>query len=194
MGCLVGMSYVVAAVVVGVIAGYLAGGRLSALGEAEVRWWPVLLVGIAVQVASLAIDSTLGVALLLLSFACIIAFTALNLARAGMGLVLIGVLLNAIVIGVNAGMPVRERAIVASGLAERDEIDELDFNSKWHLETDADRFTILGDIIPVPVVREVLSFGDLVMAVGVADVIAHLMRRPRLSARANEGSESTSSD
>jgi hypothetical protein len=175
------VSYVLAAVVVGIASGYLFGGRLSGLAEARLRWWPALVVGGVLQVASLFVDGTLGVGALLASFGCIITFTAMNLTRAGMGIVLVGVALNAIVIGANGGMPVRESAIVASGLADEHEIDELDFNSKWHLETTDDRFTVLGDIIPVPGVGEVLSFGDLVMAVGVADVIAQLMRgaRPR---------------
>ena len=187
------MTYVLLAIVAGIAIGYLRGGRLSALAHAEVRWGPVLGAAIALQVASLAVDGDLGVAALLASFACIIAFTAMNLTREGMGVVLVGVALNAIVIGVNGGMPVREGAIVAAGIADRDDIGALDFNSKWHLETDADRLTFLGDIIPVPGAREVLSFGDLIMAVGVADVVVHLMRR-RVRQPEPEASASTSSD
>jgi hypothetical protein len=170
------VSYVVAAVVLGIGIGYLRGGRLLALATAPVHWWPVLAAAVALQVASLTIDTTLGARLLLASFALLIVFTARNFTRAGMGIVLVGVAMNALVIAVNSGMPVRKEAIIASGLAEADEIDELDFNAKWHLETDDDRLTFLADIIPVPGVGEVLSFGDLVMAVGVADVIVHLMR------------------
>ena len=187
------MSYVVAAIVAGILIGYLRGGRFSALAHAQVRWWPVLLVAVALQVGSLVSDGTPGIALLLASFAAIIAFTAMNLTRAGMGLVLVGIAMNTIVIGANSGMPVREDAIVAAGLADRDDVHELDFNSKWHLETDEDRFTLLADIIPVPGVREVLSFGDLVMAVGVADVIVHLMRNGARR-RSQEAIASTDTD
>ena len=92
-------------------------------------------------------------------------------------------------------MPFREEAIIRSGLADEDEIDDFEFNSKWHLETEDDQLTFLGDIIPVPGAREVLSFGDLIMAVGVADVIVHLMRPTgALRRREQEVSASTSSD
>ncbi|HEX7166187.1 MAG TPA: DUF5317 family protein [Acidimicrobiales bacterium] len=172
----------VVALAAGVVIGYLTGGRLRAMGEAELRWSPAMMAGIALQVASVFVDGFAGVTLVLASFALIVAFTAMNLTKPGMGVVLVGVALNAIVIGVNGGMPVRADAIVAAGIADRDEIDELDFESKRHLETDDDEVTFLGDILPVPFARVVLSFGDLVMTVGVADVVVHLMRTGRRGA------------
>lgn len=189
------MAYVVVAILVGVIVGFARGGRLRHLAHAHVHWWAVLALAIGVQVAAIVTTGDAGVPLLLASFALIIVFTARNFTRAGMGVVLVGVAANALVIGVNDGMPVRTSAIVRAGLAEEDEIGELDFNAKWHLETEDDQLTFLGDIIPVPGAREVLSFGDLIMAVGVADVIVHLMRptpairRRELEATASRGSD-----
>jgi hypothetical protein len=176
------VAYVLVAIVVGLVIGRLTGGRFTNLAAAPVRWWPVLVGAIVVQVAAVLTDGDVGVVLLLVSFGLIILFTAVNLTTPGMGIVLIGVAMNALVIGVNQGMPVRQSAIVASGLADEGEAEGFAFNSKWHLETEEDRLTFLGDIIPVPGAREVLSFGDLVMAVGVADVIVHLMRKPRAPA------------
>jgi hypothetical protein len=77
---------------------------------------------------------------------------------------------------------------------DHDQIPSLDFGSKRHLETADDRLTFLGDIIPVPVAEEVLSFGDLAMSVGVATVLAGLLRKrrgPQLRPTAPEGSAST---
>lgn len=187
------MAYVVAAIVAGIAIGYARGGRLRSLAEAHVHWWFALVAAVVLQVVAVLTDTDAGVFLLLVSFALIIAFTARNLARAGMGVVLVGVAANALVIGVNDGMPVREEAVIRSGLAGDDEIDDFDFNAKWHLETEDDQLTFLGDIIPVPGAREVLSFGDLIMAVGVADVIVHLMR-PAVRRREQEVSASTGSD
>jgi hypothetical protein len=96
-----------------------------------------------------------------------------------MGVVFVGIALNVLVIGVNGGMPVRDDAIVAAGIVPREEIDALDFGSKRHRETDDDRLTVLGDIVPVPFAEEVLSFGDLAMSVGVATVLANLLRKQR---------------
>lgn len=189
------MAYVVVAILAGIAIGYMRGGRLKALADAHVHWWYALVAAIALQVAAVLTDGDLGRYLLLSSFALIIVFTARNFTRAGMGVVLLGVAANALVIGVNEGMPVREEAIIRSGLADEDEIDDFEFNSKWHLETEDDQLTFLGDIIPVPGAREVLSFGDLIMAVGVADVIVHLMRPTgALRRREQEVSASTSSD
>ena len=189
------MAYVVVAIVAGIAIGYLRGGRLKTLAEAHVHWWYVLVAAIALQVAAILTDGDAGVWMLLASFALIIAFTARNLTRAGMGVVLVGVAANALVIAVNSGMPVREEAVIRSGLADEDEIDDFEFNSKWHLETEDDQLTFLADIIPVPGAREVLSFGDLIMAVGVADVIVHLMRpSAAVRRREQEVSASTGSD
>ena len=41
----------------------------------------------------------------------------------------------------------------------------------------SDRLTVLGDVVPVPALRQVVSFGDLILLAGVSDVAAHLARR-----------------
>lgn len=177
------MIYIVVAVVGGVLVGAATGGRLANLGEAPFRVWPALAVGIALQIGANVVRGGPGLALVLASYALLIVFAAANLARVGMGLVLVGITMNVLAIALNGGMPVRAKAIVAAGIADQREIPTIEFGSKRHLETDGDRLTFLGDIIPIALgPGEVLSFGDLVMAVGIADVIVHLMRRrPELS-------------
>lgn len=172
------MAFIVVALVAGVLIGFATGGRLRSLGDVSFRWWPLLATGIALQVAAEVVGEDLGVPALLASYGALIAFAAANIHFAGMGVVAVGILMNAIVIGANGGMPVRGEAIVAAGIVdERSELDDLHFGSKRHLEDDDDRFMVLADIIPVPVAEEVLSFGDLVMSVGVATVLVGLMRR-----------------
>ena len=184
-----GAVFIAVAIVAGVVIGLVRGGRFENLGDASFRVWPLLIVGVAVQgAASFTGDG--AVAVILLSYVLLLLFTALNLQHAGMGVVLVGIAMNVAVIGVNGGMPVRDDAIVAAGIVEREEVPSLDFGSKRHLETDDDRLTVLGDIVPVPVAEEVLSFGDLAMAVGVASVLANLLRR-RVSPRVPAASAST---
>src|SRR5258708_40233478 len=63
-----------------------------------------------------------------------------------------------------------------------DDAGRLAYGGKRHLERNGDRLMILGDILPDWVFHEVLSFGDLVMSVGIAAVFANLLnpdRRPR---------------
>ena len=175
--------FIAAAIVVGVLVGMLRGGRFSNLGDAAFRVWPLLVLGIVVQgAAAFTGDGT--VPLILLSYVLLLTFCAANLHHAGMGVVFVGIGLNLLVIGVNGGMPVRHEAIVAAGIVEADEVELLDFGAKRHLETEDDRLELLGDIVPVPVVGEVLSFGDLAMSVGVAAVLGNLLTKRRAPARA----------
>ena len=178
------MLYIVVAVAVGLAMGWARGGRLSGIGDATFRLTPLLAVGVAGQVLSAALGGARGLALLLASYIALLAFAIANAPRSvGMAVVAVGIAMNALVIAVNGGMPVRASAIIAAGIADDDDdIAELDFGTKRHLEDGDDRLTILADIIPVPVLEEVLSFGDLVLAVGVADVLVTLMgsrRSPR---------------
>ena len=182
----------VVAVAAGVVIGLLRGGRITNLADVSFRLWQALVIGLAVQAAS-AFAPVGAVALLLVSYAALILFTAVNFHRVGMGVVLVGIAMNFVVIAANGGMPVRAEAIVAAGV-DPDDIATLEFGNKRHLETSEDRLTWLGDIIPVPAAREVLSFGDLVMSVGIADVLVHLLRRrppATISPDVSESAEST---
>ena len=186
--------FIAVAIVAGIVIGLVRGGSFERLAEASFRLWPLLILGIVVQGAA-AFTADGAVPLILASYVLLLVFTALNLHHAGMGVVFVGIALNVAVIGVNGGMPVRADAIVAAGIVEREQIPSLDFGSKRHLETEDDHLTVLGDIIPVPVAEEVLSFGDLAMSVGVAAVLVNLLRRRRGPAdldlsRRSEGSAS----
>jgi hypothetical protein len=187
--------FIAVAVVAGVAIGLLRGGRLSNLGEATFRVWPLLVAGVVVQAAA-AFAPSGAVAIILVSYAILLAFAAANLSHVGMGVVFVGIAMNLIVIGANGGMPVRAGAIVAAGIVPRGEVHDLDFGTKRHLERPDDTLTFLGDIIPFPGAREVLSFGDLAMSVGVADVLVHLLRRrrPAVTPTAPTASASTGSD
>jgi hypothetical protein len=171
--------FIAVALIAGFVIGMARGGRLQNIDSAAIKFAPLLALGIVVQAAA-RFTSSGGVVILLLSYLLLLAFVGLNLNLVGMGIVAVGIAMNALVIGVNGGMPVRPDAIAEAGIAAPSAVDALDFGTKRHLETDDDRLTWLGDIVPVPLgAGEVLSFGDLVMAVGVADVIVHLLRRRR---------------
>jgi hypothetical protein len=184
--------FIAVAVVAGILIGLARRGRFENLGEASFRLWPLLVLGVLVQSAA-AFTAEGAVALILVSYVLLLLFTGLNLQHAGMGVVFIGIALNVLVIGANGGMPVRDDAIVAAGIVPREEIGGLDFGSKRHRETEEDDLTILGDIIPVPVAEEVLSFGDLAMSVGVATVLSNLLRKRRRVSSPAEGSASPGS-
>lgn len=169
------MFFTAVAVVVGLAVGLATGGRLEHLGNRRFRAPWLLLGGLALQAASGRFGGA-TVAMVIVSYVALIAFCALNLHLVGMGVVLLGLALNFTTIAVNGGMPVRRSAVVAAGIAEWHELDELEVQKKRHLERPDDDLMLLSDIVPVPVLHEVLSFGDLIMSVGVADVLFHLLR------------------
>jgi hypothetical protein len=176
------MLFTAVAVALGIAIGLLTGGRLQHVGERTFHAVPLLVVGVALQLVS-GLLADVSVALVLLSYVALLAFCALNLRIVGMGVVFVGLAMNALVIGVNGGMPVRRSAVVAADVAGYDDLPEIKLKGKRHFEDEDDRLMLLADIVPVPPLGEVLSFGDLVMSVGVADVLVHLLRPQRHAGR-----------
>lgn len=172
------MRFTLLAVATGLGIGVLAGGRLTHLGSRSLRRWPLLLGGLGAQVLSAPVGGDASFALLIVSYALLLAFAAANVVVVGMWLVALGIGLNLVVIAVNGGMPVRESALRAAGAVDPGAAVAPQPGRKQHLERPSDRLVALGDILPVRPLREVVSFGDVVMAVGVADVAAHLLRPP----------------
>lgn len=172
------------AILFGVALGLISGGRLANLTEPSFRASPLLVTGAGLQVLSAFVDAA-AVPLILASYVLLVLFAGANVHHVGMPVVLTGLLCNFVVIAANGGMPVRAEAIVAAGGAAAHQVKALEFDNKHRLERPGDRLTVLGDIFPVPApgFRQVVSFGDLVMAVGTADVIVHWLRRDRRRAQ-----------
>jgi hypothetical protein len=170
------MRLMLPVITLAVITGKLAGGRLDRLPHAGVRWAPLALVGLALQLAPLPAPAAM--ALLYLSFALLLVFAAANLRRPGFPLILLGVVLNLMVIGANAGMPVSLSAIVASG--QQDTLGELAEDGdgvKHHLADPSTRLLPLGDVLAVPPpVRQVISVGDIAVDAGIFWFIVGVMR------------------
>jgi hypothetical protein len=126
--------------------------------------------------------------------ACVVAGAALTLAAGianlhlvGMPVVALGLLLNTVVLVANGAMPVRPEALAAAAGTTVDEVAARDLGARHRLEATGDRLTFLGDVVPVRPLGEVVSFGDLIVAVGLTDVVYRLVRpahrRPRPSVR-----------
>src|ERR671933_457434 len=84
----------------------------------------------------------------------------------GLAVVAVGIALNGAVITADRGMPIRAPQAA------------VETTTKHHAERPSDRLTFLGDIILVPALRQSLSFGDLIMLVGLVDVLFHCSRNP----------------
>lgn len=173
------MAFTVLAVVAGVAAGLVAGGKVGHVGEHHFRAAWLLLAGVVCQGLAGPAGGHLGVPVLLASYVMLLVFGGLNWRLTGMGVVLCGLALNAFVITVDGGMPVRPSSIVSAHAASPAAVARLHLTGKHHLARAGDHLVLLGDAIPVAPLREVLSFGDLILAIGVADVLANLLRPPR---------------
>ncbi len=175
------MLLLVVAVLGGLVAGRLrapAGARAVRL---ELRRLPLLAVGAFGTALAQVLDGGLATLALAGALAVLLAFVAANAHVTGVLVLGCGLLLNLVAVVLNNGMPVRGEALVVAGVVEEAELATTTFNGARHLETGSDRLAVLGDVLPVPVTREVLSFGDLIVLAGAADAVRELARRRRRS-------------
>jgi len=170
------MRLIAASLVLAVAIGYLLGGRLSSVASLRVRWQPLAIVGLGLQVIPVP-GRALPLGLLYVSFALLIAFALANIAArvAGSWLILIGIALNFTVIGLNQGMPVTRDALVASGQGETLAVLLHDGGAKHHLAGPDDRLLFLGDVLPIRPLRMVASPGDLIAYAGVVWLVVAAM-------------------
>jgi hypothetical protein len=137
----------------------------------------LLVGGVVGQLVAAQLNGNTAVLLAVASLAGLVGFSVANLHLTGMGVMMIGLSVNLFAIMANGGMPVSARALVAAKIVNADEVAHVELRGARHLESPFDAITVLGDIIPMR--RQVVSFGDLIIAVATADVVAHLARRQR---------------
>jgi hypothetical protein len=184
---LLAMLLILGAIVIGILAGFVMGGSLQQLAEIKLRWWPLALLGLALQLAPVPsmkgqLDHWLGVGLLIASYVVLLAFVAVNIRLPGFWLIAIGFALNVIVISINGGMPVSREALqqaYGSGYASILRDLEVNGGAKHHMSRPDDVLLPLTDVIPLgSPVRLVLSAGDVLFFLGVTWVIAAATKGP----------------
>jgi len=166
------MSFLFVALALGVGLALVSGGSLRSIAATDLRHPSILAAAVGIQLALEVLHPTAGTAghlasaLLVVSYVFLLVFCAANLRLRGLAVVAVGIALNGAVIAVNRGMPIRApQAAVQT-------------RTKHHAERPSDRLKPLGDIILVPALRQSLSFGDLIMLVGLVDVLFHCSRNP----------------
>ena len=171
------MLLTVGSVVLGLGIGLALRPRPTRFARPRVRMIGLLVAGVVGQLLAAQFTGNTAVVLAVASLAGLVAFSIANLHLTGMGVMTIGLGLNLFAIMVNGGMPVSARALVAADVVPAAEVAHVELRGARHLERPSDSIVVLGDIIPMG--RQVVSFGDLIIAVATADVIAHLVRRQR---------------
>jgi len=148
----------VSGLLAGFVIGFVAGGDWRNLQRLDLKLWPALFAGAVARVVApflggLALASSIA-GLLLVSFVALA-----NRALPGAWLIAVGSLLNVAVISINGGMPIDSGALAASGKpAPADAL---------HLISGPEtRLAFMGDVLLVPLINNIYSVGDVVLAIG----------------------------
>lgn len=169
------MALVVVVLVVALVVGRLAGGSFGRLATLPVAGWPLVLAAALAQAAGSATAGWTGsagayVAGAVSATLLVSAFLVRNRKLPGVPLVALGLLSNALVVGLNGAMPVSLRAAARAGVPTGS-IGSIT-NGLDPRHTVAGAGTTLGWLgdrfaVPLPVLPQVVSAGDVLIAAGL---------------------------
>ena len=179
--------FILYAIPIGIVVGYLVGGRLERLGRLRFRWAPVALLGLAVQIVLFSAPFTedigaAGPPIYVASTVAVLIAVLRNVAIPGVALIAIGAASNLAAIVANGGfMPADPGALASTGGIAAG-------YSNSSIVADP-ALGPLTDIFALPAwvpFSNVFSVGDVLIGVGVAAAIAIGMRGDRTADRANQ--------
>ena len=174
--------FILYAIPIGVLIGLVSGGRLDRLSELRLRWVPIMLLGLAVQIALFSdpvgsVVRDAGPAIYLASTAAVFIAVLRNLATPGIWLIAIGAGCNLAAIVANDGsMPADSIALGSVGGLPPGYTNSI-------IATDP-ALGPLTDLFVLPAwlpFANVFSIGDVLIGVGVAVTIVLAMRTPGAS-------------
>jgi hypothetical protein len=184
--------FILYALVVGLLIGLLAGGRLESIAETRFRWGWLVLLALAIQIVLFSPFVGDGFReasrwIYVGSTALVVVVVLLNLRLTGLPIVLAGALSNLAAILANGGsMPASPSALAAVGQTVGDGPTNSTVVAHPALEP-------LTDIFAMPAwlpLANIFSVGDVLIAIGVAVAIVAAMRAPMaasLNATSGEG-------
>jgi len=177
--------FILYGVVIGILAGFLLGGRLAGLATVRFRLGWLAIVALAVQVvlfSSLAdaLSTDVRRAIYVASTALVGIVVLANLRLAGVPLIALGAALNLAAIVANGGsMPADPAALAALGMTAD--------GSTNSVVVAGPALAPLTDLFAMPSwmpLSNVFSIGDVLIGIGVAVAIAAAMRTGRRAAPA----------
>jgi Family of unknown function (DUF5317) len=169
--------FILYAIPIGIIAGYLAGGRLERLGSLRLRWVPLALIGLAIQVVLFSEPfgpwpAGFVPAVYQASTAMVLIAVLRNLAVPGVTIIAVGAACNLAAIVANGGwMPADPAAL--------DSVGGLPPGASNSIVVSQPALLPLTDLFALPSwlpLANVFSVGDVLIGVGVATTIALAMR------------------
>lgn len=173
------MSLVLAVLLAAVAVGWACGGSLERLGALPLERRRLVVGALAAQVAGALLGGPAYPAGLALSALLAVAFLVLNRGVRGSGLIGLGLVANALVVGANGAMPVSTDAAARAGVTLSDILLGLD--PRHELVDEGTRLPWLTDVVPVPLPRlpQVVSPGDVLVAAGAGQLVVLGMRGGR---------------
>lgn len=164
------MVLVVASVVA--LVAVMRGGSLHNLAATNFGWVWVLVIALVLQIlgdlfAPSNLPEASAIRLLVVSLSGVALFMLLNRSLPGMAIAAVGLALNAIVIFLNDAMPVSRWAAEVAGVTSFGE----GLGIKHEIAGPDTVLAFLGDVIPIPNTLQIVSVGDVVLAVGIAALV-----------------------
>lgn len=171
------MLFAVVVLLCALALGLATGGRLGHLAHLRLRQGWLVVTAVALQVTGAVVGGPLYPLGLAGSVAFLVVFLARNRGVRGTGLVALGLLANALVVGLNGAMPVSAHASGRAGLSTQDLLAGTD--PRHELADASTRLRPLGDVIPVllPGRPEIVSPGDVLVAAGLGQLVFLAVRR-----------------
>lgn len=183
------------AIALALVAGALAGGGLPRLAELRLRWLWLLGLALALRITAVQlrgndlVDGNVASMAFIGVYFLLFAWLWGNWRVPGLQVAAVGIGMNAVAIMLNGGaMPIWAGAFETAGFS----IGQL-ANDPFHelLTTDSiatfiSRGGLFGDVVPIPIplIRDVVSIGDVLLALGIVWAIVSAMTRIDVPARA----------
>lgn len=169
------MSLLVLALLAALVVGWVGSGSLDRLGRLPLRSRRLVVLAFAAQLVGTLVGGPLYPVGLAVSAVLVVAFLALNRSVRGTGLIALGLLANALVVGANGAMPVSLHAAARAGVP----VEDLAAGARHERADRGTRLPWLADVVPVafPPRPEVVSPGDVLVTAGAAQLVVVGMTR-----------------
>ena len=186
------------AILLALIVGALAGGSFPRLGELKLRWSWLLAAALGLRLLVLVSEETgfadalpagwfyVGAYLLVFVWLCG------NWRVPGLQIASVGIGANMVAVLINGGqMPIWSAAFFSAGFTEADIVND-PFHFLLRTDTVAGFVAaggLFGDVIPIPIpyIRDVVSIGDVLLALGIFWAIVYSMTRAGAPSRGARG-------
>lgn len=174
------------AVLIGLIIGYLRGGRLTNLAQLNLQSGWLILIALVIQILIFPLGDRPPLVQVgtewfhILSYILLLVFVGLNFRQWPILVMGAGLISNFLVVAVNGGrMPASEWALRQAGLMEVADIlaQGLPHGNVIPM-SETTKLNFLGDIFPIPSFipfANAMSIGDLLLAIGIVLLLAKNM-------------------